>query len=78
MDQNLKALKKACKRDKRKNVTLWKSLAIFSLVVAILMGLASFVLNTFDNTMSLFLNDKFWTLENEDPNAIYVESEYKT
>ncbi|MBQ8495470.1 MAG: glycoside hydrolase family 3 C-terminal domain-containing protein [Clostridia bacterium] len=78
MDQNLKALKKACKRDKRKNVTLWKSLAIVSLVVAILMGLASFVLNTFDNTMSLFLNDKFWTLENEDPNAIYFESEYKT
>ena len=33
----LKQLKKACKKAKRKHVTLWKSLGIFLLVLALIM-----------------------------------------
>ena len=78
MEQTYKQIKKAYKRAKRRLVTPWKVLTILFLIVTLLMGVASTVLNMFDNTMALFLGDSFWELENEDPNATYFESDFAT
>ena len=74
----LKQLKKACKKAKRKTVTLWKSLGIFFLVFAIIFSAASVVVKMFDNTMAALLGGKFWDVINEDPNAIYFEEDFET
>ena len=74
----LKQLKKACKKAKRRNVTLWKTLGIFFLVFAIIFSAASVVVKMFDNTMAALLGGKFWDVINEDPNAIYFEEDFAT
>ena len=74
--QERKALKKEYKRAKRKHVTLWKTLGIFCLVFALLTSIGAAVVKLFDNTMAAMLGGKFWTLENEDPDAIYFEMDF--
>ena len=74
----LKQLKKACKRAKRRHVTLWKSLAIFFLVLCLILSPVSGVLSLFDNTIAAFLGQSFWELENEDPNAVYFQMDFAT
>ncbi len=77
MDKNeFKALKKECKRAKRKHVTLWKTLGIFCLVLALLLSIGAGVVKLFDNTMAAMMGGQFWTLINEDPNAIYFEMDF--
>ncbi len=71
-----KALKKAYKRAKRKNVTLWKVLSFISAPVAIIMAIATFALSMFDNTLAAFVGGDFHELVNKDPNAIYYESDF--
>lgn len=75
--QQLKTLKKACKKAKRKHVTLWKSLGIFLLVFSILLSAGSVVVKMFDNTMAAMMGGKFWTVENEDPNANYFKADFE-
>ena len=72
----LKQLKKACKKAKRKTVTLWKTLGIFFLVFAIIFSAASVVVKMFDNTMAALLGGKFWDVINEDPNAQYFKQDF--
>ena len=74
----LKQLKKACKKAKRKAFSLWKTLGIFFLVFAIIFSAATVVVKMFDNTMAAMLGGKFWTVENEDPNANYYEMDFAT
>ncbi len=74
----LKQLKKACKKAKRKTFTLWKTLGIFFLVFAIIFSAASVAVKMFDNTMAALLGGKFWDVINEDPNAIYFEEDFET
>lgn len=74
----LKQLKKACKKAKRKHVTLWKTLGIFFLVFAIILSAASVVVKMFDNTMAALLGGKFWDVINEDPNANYFTLDFET
>ena len=76
--QELKALKKACKKEKRRTVSLWKSLGIILLVFCLIFSAGSVVVTMFDNTIALFTGDSFWELENEDPEAIYYESDFAT
>ena len=76
--QELKQAKKACKRAKRRTVTLWKSLTIFFLVFTLLLSGASVGLGLFDNTLAAFTGDTFWEVENEDPNANYYEMDFAT
>ena len=71
-----KELKKAYKRQKRRLVTPWKVLTIFSLVIAILLWPLFGVLKTFDNTVAAFVGGSFWELENEDPGAVYFEGDF--
>ena len=56
----LKRLKKACKKAKRRTVTLWKSFGIFFLVFAIVFSAATVVVGMFDNAMAAFMGGRFW------------------
>ncbi len=73
----LKQYKKAYKREKRRNVTLWKTLAIISLVLSLILVPGGVLVSIFDNTVALFTGDSFWTLKNEDPNANYFTSDFE-
>ena len=74
----LKQLKKACKKAKLRNVTLWKSLGIFFLVVALIMTPLSVVAKMFDNTLAAMMGGRFWDVIDEDPNAVYFEEDFAT
>ena len=64
--------KKAYKKEKRKHVTLWKTVALFCAILTAIMLPLNLVLGMFDNTISLLLpGNSFWELINRDPNAIY-------
>lgn len=76
--QELKRLKKACKRAKRKYVTLWKALGIVFLVLTLIFTPLCVVVKMFDNTMAAFFGGTFWELKNEDKNAIYYKSDFAT
>ena len=76
--QELKALKKANKKVKRKKVGLWKTFAIIFLVAAILLFAGSVIVTMFDNTLGAFLGGSFWEVENGDPDAIYFEADFAT
>ena len=72
----LKTLKKAYKKAKRKHVTLWKTLGILFLVFAILFTAGGVVVKMFDNTMAAMMGGRFWDVVNEDPNAQYFKLDY--
>ena len=74
--QELKTLKKAFKKEKRSKVTLWKSFAIFFLVLSLILTPASLVVGMFDNTIVAMVGGSFWELENEDPNAQYYKLDF--
>ena len=74
----LKQLRKACKKAKRKTVTLWKSFGILFLVFALLLSVGSVVVSMFDNTMAAMLGGRFWDVINEDPNANYYTMDFAT
>ena len=74
----LKQLKKACKKAKRRTVTLWKSLGILFLVFAIIFSAATAVVGIFDNTMAALIGGRFWDVVNEDPNAQYFKQDFAT
>jgi len=76
--QELAALKKGYKRTKRRIVTLWKSIAIVTLVLSLILVPASIVLSIFDNTVAAFVGGSFWKLVNEDPNANYFKMDFAT
>ena len=71
-----KALKKAYKKAKHRAVRPWSILTCVSALIAIILVVALVVCTMFDNTIALFVGDNFWTLENEDPNAVYFTSDF--
>lgn len=71
-----KEIKKAYRQAKRKHVTLWKTLSILFLVLTILVGAISVMLNMFDNTLCARMGGSFWELENPDESAIYFASDF--
>ena len=56
-----KQTRKAYKKAKRKTVSLWKTLAIICLVLAIVLTPVNVVLNIFDNTIVALAGGSFWT-----------------
>lgn len=82
MDKELKAqkkaMKKAYKKARRKSHGLWKFFTWLSAPLAVVMIVLLVVLSIFDNTVALFVGGTFWKLENEDPEAIYFESDFET
>ena len=73
-----KALKAAYKRDKRKHLSLWKTLGTIVLVLAILLSIGTGAARLFDNSMAAMLGGRFWDVINEDPNAQYFKMDYTT
>ena len=73
-----KARKKAYNKARRKAMRPWKGLSVFSAPIAIITIAATVVLSMFDNTIAAFAGGTFWELKNEDPNAIYYESDFST
>lgn len=54
-------------------------LCIFMVVLLVILIPVNIVVRMFDNTISLlFPGNKFWKLENEDPNAIYYKGDYES
>ena len=74
----LKQLKKACKKAKRRTVTLWKSLGILFLVFALIFSAATAAVGIFDNTMAALMGGRFWDVINEDPDAQYFKQDFAT
>ena len=72
----LKTLKKAYKKAKRRHLTLWKTIGILSLVFAFLFTGVSAVATIFDNSVAALLGGKFWKVINEDPDANYFTSDF--
>ena len=75
--KELKRLKKAYKKSRRKYYGLWKTCGIILLVLSLLFTGLSVVVNMFDNTVAALMGGKFWTLVNEDPDAVYYASDYE-
>lgn len=73
-----KAEKKAYKKARRRATRPWKGLTIISAPLAVIMVALLIVMSVFDNTVALFVGGSFWKLENEDPNAVYYESDFAT
>lgn len=71
-----KAQKKAFKKARRRARRPWKFLSILSAPLAIIFTVILIVVTMFDNTIALFVGGTFWKLENEDPGAIYYESDF--
>ena len=80
MDKELKAHKKAQKKAYKKALRKarrpWKFLSILSAPLAIIFTALLIVVSMFDNTVALFVGGTFWELENEDPGAVYYESDF--
>ena len=80
MDKELKAQKKAQKKAYKKALRKarrpWKFLSILSAPLAIIFTILLIVVSMFDNTVALFVGGTFWELENEDPGAVYYESDF--
>ena len=73
-----KALKKAYKQAKRKNVLAWKILTILCAVVMVISVPLSVLAVKFDNTMAARFGGSFWKLQNEDTNAQYYTSDFNS
>ena len=72
----LKEKKKLYKKAKKRAVRPWSVFTgVFTPFMVIFIA-AAVLVSMFDNTVSLFMGDSFWELINEDPNAIYYESDY--
>lgn len=74
--KEIKARKKAYKKALRKTRRPWKLLTFLSIPFAIIIIAAFTIVSMFDNTVALFVGGTFWKLENEDPEAIYYESDF--
>lgn len=71
-----KARRKAYKKAKRKATRPWKGLTILSALLLVILIPVTVVVTMFDNTMAAFVGGSFWTLKNEDPNAIYYSGDF--
>lgn len=69
---------KAYKKARRKKVSGWKFLGIFTSVLSlVLVGVTAF-LNVFDNTVAAFVGGSFTKLVNPDENAQYFKNDFAT
>ncbi len=74
--KEIKTRKKAYKKALRKARKPWKLLTFLSAPLAIIFIALFTIISMFDNTVTLFVGGTFWKLENEDPKAVYYESDF--
>ena len=78
MASERKQRKKEYKKALRKACGLWKKLSVFSGILAVILWAGFAILSIFDNTFAIMMNEKFWVLENADPNAVYYKSDFNS
>ena len=76
--QQRRQIKLACRKSKRHLVTPWKSLAILTLVLTLILGPTSIALQIFDNTVAAFVGGTFWKLVNADDSAQYFKTDFRS
>ena len=74
--KEIKTRKKAYKKARRRARRPWKFLTFLSAPLAIIFIALFTIISMFDNTVTLFVGGTFWKLENEDPSAVYYESDF--
>ena len=74
--KEIKVRKKTYKKALRKVRRPWKFFTLFSAPLAIIFTVIFVIISMFDNTVALFVGGTFWKLENEDPQAVYFESDF--
>lgn len=57
--EELKVLKKASQKVKRKKTAVWKTIAVISLIFTLLLAPASLVVSVFDGALSALFGDSF-------------------
>lgn len=70
--------KQAYKKEKRRNVTLWKRLGLTFLILSLVLTLASAAALVFDQAVARITGDRLWELDQADPAAKYYTSDYET
>ena len=78
MKKERKLQKKAFKKALNKAFGLWKKLSIATGILTVVLWGAFALLSVFDNTFAIMVNQKFWVLENADPNAMYYKSDFES
>lgn len=71
-----KQLKKAYRKRKRRTICPFKGLSVFNGILTVILALALVIVTMFDNTVAAFVGGTFWSLENEDPDAVYFEGDF--
>ncbi len=67
---------KVYKKAKRKAVSPWKGLAIFSGIMTLIFIPIATVVGIFNNTFAAFVGGSFWKLKNENPSVVYYECDF--
>lgn len=71
----LRSLRRAYKKERRRRVTTWKTVTIICLVLSLLFTPVCLATAVFDNGIAAFTGGTFWELKNEDPNAMYFKAD---
>ncbi len=72
----LRSLKRAYKKERRRRVTAWKTLSILCLILSLLFVPVCMAASLFDNAVAAVAGGTFWELQKEDPNAMYFKSDF--
>ena len=78
LKKKIKIQRKAIKKELNKAFGLWKKLSILLGIFTVIFWGTFKLLSVFDNTFAIMINEKFWILENEDPNAVYYKSDFES
>ena len=73
-----KKQKKQYKKEKRKFLSPWKALTVWSLIGAIGFGIGTSLASIADNALAVFVSGKMMKLVNEDPSAVYYPADFTT
>lgn len=74
----LKSLKRAYIREKRRFVTAWKTLTLVALALALVFTPLALAAKVFDNTIAPYLGGTFWKITGEDPAKVRFAVDYAT
>ena len=72
----LKSLKRVYKKERRRKVSPWKTMAILCLVLSLVFAPVCVAAVALDNGVAAILGGSFWELKNQDPNANYFALDF--
>ena len=78
LKSDYKTAKNTYKRARRKNVSGWKFLGIFTTVLSLVLAGVTAFLNMFDNTIAAFVGGSFHELVDADEKATYFKSDFES